>query len=228
MKNLELKEINGGYEDVDSQKRIITGYLSQVDVEDDGKDIIEKGAFTKTLSERRDKIVFLNQHKWEQPHGKFSELYVDNYGLKFTSEKLPDTSYSNDVLKLIDAKIINTASIGYYATKANNVRGNRIIKELILMEGSTVTMGMNSGAIITGLKSLNIKEVELKEKAILKAFRNGTFTDETFTLLELALKELQMQSYELGKKDALLEPTEVTQPEPQNAEILKHLKNFKL
>ena len=37
-----------------------------------------------------------------------------------------------------------------------------------------------------------------------------------------------MQSYELGKKDALLEPTEVTQPEPQNAEILKHLKNFKL
>ena len=61
-------------------------------------------------------------------------------------------------------------------------------------------MGANNNTPFTGFKSLTIKEVNDQYKLILKAFRNGTFTDETFGLLEIALKQLQVQSYELGKK----------------------------
>jgi len=69
-----------------------------------------------------------------------------------------------------------------------------------LYEGSNVTLGANNNTPFTGFKSLTIKEVNDHYKLILKAFRNGTFTDETFGLLEIALKQLQVQSYELGKK----------------------------
>jgi hypothetical protein len=75
-----------------------------------------------------------------------------------------------------------------------------IIKEYKLYEGSNVTLGANPNTPFTGFKSLTIKEVNDHYKLVLKAFRNGTFTDETFGLLEIALKQLQVQSYELGKK----------------------------
>jgi HK97 family phage prohead protease len=221
---IEQKELAGGYSDTDIKSRVIVGYLSQVDVKDSGDDVIEKTAFDKTLSERKNQIMFLNQHNWAQPHGKFAELEVDSYGLKFVSNPLPDTTFSNDTLKLIEAKIIDKTSIGYFAVKAQRMGDVRYIKELKLYEGSTVTMPMNEGAIITGLKSMTIQDIQTKEKEILRAFKSGTFTDETFILLELALKELSAQAFELGKKEALL-PFEKTQ-EPLIVD-LSSIKNFK-
>jgi hypothetical protein len=84
-------------------------------------------------------------------------------------------------------------------------------------------MPMNEGAIITGLKSMTIQDIQTKEKEILRAFKSGTFTDETFILLELALKELSLQAFELGKKEALL-PLNPTQ-EPLID--LESIRNFK-
>ena len=222
--NLEHKEIGGKYEDFDINNRVISGYLSEVDVKDDGGDTIARSAFNKTLQERKNEIFFLNQHDFKQPHGKFAELEMDSYGLKFVSNPLPNTTYSNDVLKLIEAKIITSTSIGYVATKFIGQKGYcRTITELKLYEGSTVTIPMNKGALITGLKSMTLEEISTKEKDLLKAFRNGTFTDETFVLLELALKELQTQSYELGKKEALNKPSNDTD---QAAETLKEVGNI--
>lgn len=230
MKNLEYKSITGGVDDIDSNKRVVTGYLSRFGNTDLDDDIIEEGAFTKTLMERSSQIFFLNQHNWSQPHGKFQELAQDEYGLKFVSQPLPDTTYSNDAIKLYEAGILKEHSIGFstIVSEWNNTTKKRFIKEVKLYEGSNVTLGANPDAIFTGLKSFTKEDINEREKAILKAFRNGTFTDETFTLLELALKELQLQSYELGKKDALTEPTIVTQIEPQDADIVNYLKNFKL
>lgn len=228
MKNIEHKNLEASEKitDVDTNKRVITGYLSQVDVEDKGNDIIEKTAFTKTLSERKNDIYFLNQHDWRQPHGKFAELEVDNYGLKFVSNPLPNTSFSNDTLELVEKGIIQHNSIGYIVTKSQDEGNTRVIKELKLYEGSTVTMAMNDGAIITGLKSMNIEEVKSKEKQILKAFKSGKFTEETFMLLEIALKELQTYTYELGKKEALKQSEKSTQ-EQSLREVNKLITNFK-
>lgn len=230
MKNLERKylEEENKISDIDLKNRVITGYLSQVDVEDKGNDIIERSAFTKTLQERKSQIYFLNQHDFTQPHGKFAELEVDNYGLKFVSNPLPNTSYSNDALELIEKGIIGATSIGYITTKKEMKGNTRIIKELKLYEGSTVTVPMNDGAIITGLKSLTFEEIKTKEAKILKAFRHGKFTDETFTLLELALKDLQTQSYELGKQEALTQSDQSTQTKSLNPEEVDQLiNNFK-
>ena len=211
---INYKSIVGEVKDVDVKKRIVTGYLSNFDNKDHDGDIIVKGAFKKSINERKSEIYFLNQHNWSQPHGKFNVLSEDSKGLYFESTPLIDTSYSTDALKLYEAGIVKEHSIGFVTMNSDYDKKSsaRIIKEVKLYEGSNVTMGANSDTPFTGFKSLNIKEVNEQYKLILKAFRNGDFTDETFTLLEVALKQLQKQSYELGKKSLIneAEPMQVT------------------
>lgn len=231
MKNLEYKDITGGVEDVDAKKRVVTGYLSKFDNIDHHNDIMDAKAFNKTLAERKDNIFFLNQHEWKQPHGKFAELYTDSYGLKFVSNPLPDTSYSKDALILYEEGIIKEHSVGFVTEKDEYKDGVRTIKEVKLYEGSNVTLGANSQAIFTGLKSLTQEDIEDRVKSILKAFKRGNFTDETFTLLEIALKDLQTKSFELGKK-TLNEPDKTTLIEPyitiKGSDIENIFKNFKI
>lgn len=227
---LSYKSIVGEVKDVDTKKRVITGYLSGFDNKDYDNDIIVKGAFKKSIDERKNDIYFLNQHNWSQPHGKFSVLQEDSKGLYFESEPLIDTSYSSDTLKLYEAGIVKEHSIGFqtilsdFDTKASA----RIIKEVKLYEGSNVTLGANPETPFTGFKSLTLKEVNNQHKLILKAFRDGTFTDDTFSLLEIALKQLQKQAYELGKKSlSNKEPLIINTPlEVEPISIIETIKNF--
>lgn len=202
---LEVKRNNEkSVSDVDLKNRVVTGYLSSFDNVDHSGDIIVKGAYTKTLKERRNEIVFLNQHRWEQPHGKFAVLQEDQKGLYFESEPLIKTSYSEDALKLYDAGIMTDHSVGFVTITKETKGQNRILKELKLYEGSNVTIGDNPNTPFTGFKSLSLTETNDKISTILKFFKNGTVTDETFYLLEIALKDLQKQAYEIGS--TLLKP----------------------
>ena len=98
---LEFKSLFGEVKDVDTTGRRITGYLSAFGNKDHDEDIMEKGAFSKSINERKSDIFFLNQHNWAQPHGKFNVLKEDNFGLYFESEPLiKGVSYSDDVLKM--------------------------------------------------------------------------------------------------------------------------------
>ena len=232
MKTIEIKNTStGATKDVDTTKRIVTGYLSVFGNIDLDGDIIEKGAFAKTLMERKNSIFFLNQHNWQQPLSKFSTLIEDDKGLFFESNPIPATTYGDDVLKLYDAGVLDQHSIGFNTviSEYNKQTDVRTLKELKLYEGSVVTMAANPKAVLLGVKSYTLDEVQNKEKQILKAFRNGTFTDETFILLEIALKELSLQSYELGKTDSLelIEPITIT-PNKLEPSIIETLKTFNL
>jgi hypothetical protein len=103
-----------------------------------------------------------------------------------------------------------------------------------------VTLGANPNTPFTGFKSLTFEEANDQILRIVKLCRNGSLTDESFALLDLALKQLQLHSYELGKKslEEQQEPTiEVTQVEPEpivdeskekEQELIKIFKNFSL
>lgn len=201
---LEIKDLTGEVKDIDTTGRRVTGYLSKFGNVDHDNDIIEAGAFKKSVNERFNSIFFLNQHNWKQPHGKFAVLKEDSYGLYFESEKLPDTTYSNDALKLYEAGIVKEHSIGFAVMKSGwqgkEWESTRIIKEVKLFEGSNVTLGANSDTPFLGFKSLEMTDIKDRSNNIVKALRNGTFTDETFGLLEIALKQMQLQAYELGKQ----------------------------
>ena len=216
---LEYKDLSGAVKDIDLKGRIITGYLSNFGNKDFDGDIIEQGAFSKSINERKNQIYFLNQHQWNQPHGKFSLLKEDSKGLYFESEPLLDTTYSSDVLKLYAAGVIKEHSIGFNVIKSDGKHGDRSIKEIKLYEGSNVTLGANPDTPFTGFKS-TLKEVEDRTTTIYKAIRNGDFTDETFIILEYALKQLQQEAYQLGK--SLQEPSIADTKEP----IIDILKEF--
>jgi HK97 family phage prohead protease len=226
---LDFKSFENSVKDVDVKRRIVTGYLSAFGNKDYDNDIIEKGAFSKTISERKDNIFFLNQHNWRQPHGKFAVLQEDEKGLYFESMPLTDTTYSDDALKLYEAGIVKEHSIGFNVVKSEHDKksGIRTIKEIKLYEGSNVTLGANPDTPFTGFKSLTLQEVNDRAKTILKAFRNGTFTDETFVLLEFALKELQNQAYLLGTKSQVItEPLQNTQSDNTADYINEYLKSI--
>ena len=189
----------GAVKDVDTKGRVITGYLSSFENIDNDNDVMVKGAFKKSIAERRNSIYFLNQHNFAQPHGRFAVLKEDVKGLYFESEPLINTSYSEDALKLYEAGIMKEHSIGFVTINKEQKSGIRYIQEVKLYEGSNVTLGSNSDTPFTGFKSLTLKDTNEKISLILKFFKTGTVTDDTFNLLELSLKDLQRHAYELGK-----------------------------
>lgn len=224
---LEFKSIFGSVNDVDTKNHIVTGYLADFGTKDYDDDVIEKGAFTKTIKERMNDIYFLNQHNWEKPHGFFKVLKEDSKGLYFESNPLIDTTYSSDLIKLYAAGIVKEHSIGFSVTKAiQGENWKRTIKEVKLYEGSNVTLGANPNTPFMGFKNRTIGEINDQLTRILKAVKSGSFTDETFMQLEIALKQLQLESFELGKK-ALDEPVKIiTQTnEPLIIDTLKSFTN---
>lgn len=218
MKNLEEKTIVGSLKDLDLTKRVATGYLSGIGNKDHVGDIITKGAFVKSINERMDKIFFLNQHKWDQPHGKFKVLEEQAKNLYFESQPLPDTSYSNDLLKLYDAGIVTKHSIGFVTIKDEFSKEDdaRIIKEVKLYEGSNVTMPANDNTDFLGLKTDNPKESANQIKRIMKMLRSGDVTDDTMTLLEIALKQYEAYLIKLAEKVAAEPSTKDTPQEPSD------------
>lgn len=217
----EKKSIAGAVNDVDVKKRIVTGYLSAFGNKDAYNDIIENGAYSKTLNERKGRIFFLNQHNWDQPHGKFQLLQEDAKGLYFESTPLIDTTYSTDLLKLYEAGIINEHSIGYETVKADKKDGVRYLREIKLYEGSNVTLGANPETPFLGLKAGHKKAAD-QVKRIVKMLRDGNLTDDTFTRLEIALKQYETELIELGKK-SLQEPAERATP---NEPVINALNEF--
>jgi uncharacterized protein len=212
---MEIKN-SGLVQDVNG--RIITGYLSNFGNVDFDNDIIEKGAFSKTITENKSGIFFLNQHNWKQPLAKFKVLQEDEKGLYFESEPIANTTYGNDVIELYKSGLVGEHSIGFSTIKADYDKkaGLRTIKEVKLYEGSAVTLGANPQTPFLGIKSN--KEVEV----YIKALRNGNFTDELALQLEAILKSISLDK---------LEPVETTpiEIEPINIkqqEIIKTLNQF--
>lgn len=201
------KDFVGSVKDVDRTSRRVSGYLSTWDVKDHDGDIAVKGMFDKTVRERgpqgKNEIFFLNQHNWAQPHGKFAELGEDQKGLFFVSNKMPNTTFSNDVLELYSEGIIKEHSFGYEILNEefDKEKDANMLLEVKLYEGSNVTLGANPNTPFTGFKSMKLQDLKERTHNIMGMIRNGTVTDETMQLLTIALKELQSIAYHMGKNE---------------------------
>ena len=224
---LELKN-SGTVKDVDSQSRVVSGYLSSFGNVDSDYDIIVKGAFAKSIAERKDKIFYLLQHNWEKPLGKFNVLQEDEKGLYFEAE-IANTSYGNDLIELYSTGIVNEHSIGYNTIQSEFDTNTQIrtIKEVKLWEGSAVTLGANSATPFTGFKS-ELKDLQEKQSKIIKAIKEGNFTDETFIMLEYSLKQLMAEAYELKSTQNEQEPPVSTLKSIEPQEINNLFTNFKI
>jgi len=183
---------NGLVKDVDTEGRTVTGYFAAFHNKDTDGDVIIPGAFTKSVKERgpegKGRIFHLWQHWTSDILGKPHVLKEDAHGLYFES-KIAKTTLGNDVLQLYLDGIVNEHSIGFNVIQSEKSEEENTvtIKEVRLWEGSTVTWGANENTPSTGVKSASKQDLQKHVERINKAFKSGTYTDDTFELLQIEL-----------------------------------------
>lgn len=155
----EYKTMLFDVEDYDEEQGIFSGYGSVFGNVDDGGDVVEPGAFTKTIAECADrvKILALHNDSW-LPVGKPLELREDARGL-FLRGKISDTSMGRDIKVLLRDRVLNELSIGYDPIVFDyDDQGIRHLREVKLWEVSIVTWAMNPAAKITDYKAVETAE----------------------------------------------------------------------
>ena len=201
---LLYKNLQQGIADVDVKKGIVTGYFSSFDNMDSDGDVIRKGAFTKTIKENFQRVRHLLDHDATKSVGKIQLLQEDAKGLYYES-KAGRHTLGRDFLLMVEDGLINEHSIGFVTIKQKNMGGYNEITEVKLYEGSSLQgWGANEMTPITGMK--NFETVSQMMDNILKAIKNGKYTDETFAKLELQFLQLQKELAEL--KEASVETPE--------------------
>lgn len=140
----ELKQVD--------ENGIFEGYAAVFGNVDSWGDILEQGAFTKTLSKRANRIKICYQHNPMQPIGVPLELREDTKGL-YIKGKISQTTLGKDVLQLMRDGVITELSIGYNTIKYEMDGPYRRLKEVELWEISPVTWAANELALITSVKT---------------------------------------------------------------------------
>jgi HK97 family phage prohead protease len=143
-KRLEIKEV--------TDQGTFEGLLSPYGNVDGGDDVVEPGAYTKTLKEQGVVRPLLWQHKPDQPIGQI-ELEDRPDGLWAKGKLLLDIPKGKEAYTLLKAGVVKALSIGFQSVKDSVEGGVRHLKEIRLYEGSLVTFPMNEMALIRSVKA---------------------------------------------------------------------------
>lgn len=192
------KTITGGVVDVDSTGRRVVMNWSATDQVDFDNDLITPKAYAKTISERGPSgaglIYWLTDHYpvTDNIAGKLDSISMEGKYLQAIGIA-SNTTKGNDVLQLYLDGIIKQHSVGFVPVRTENAKDHRIIHEVMLFEGSSVLWGANidTSTVSVGKSLLSADECADELDKLLKAWRNGTYTDDTFGLLEIRIKQIQ-------------------------------------
>lgn len=140
----EIKEDNGGF--------VIEGYGSVFGNVDSYGDIVEKGAFRKSIAARQPKMLW--QHKSDVPVGVWDVIREDDKGL-YLKGRFADTQTGREARELAKMGAISGLSIGFMTVDSefDKKKNIRYLKEVDLYEISLVTFPANEEAAITAVKN---------------------------------------------------------------------------
>jgi HK97 family phage prohead protease len=139
-----------------SEDGTFTGYASLFGVEDLGRDVVQAGAFTKSLkSKPASKVKMLRGHDTSEPIGVWDSIVEDARGLKVTGRLILTTVKGRETYELMKAGALDGMSIGYRTKKDSHDRKKnvRLLQELELHEISIVTFPMLPTATISRVKN---------------------------------------------------------------------------
>ncbi|MEM7440758.1 MAG: HK97 family phage prohead protease [Pseudomonadota bacterium] len=147
---LDLERKFCALDEVSGDGAVVSGYASLFGVADQGDDIVENGAYAKSLAEIKKSgrsIKMLWQHDPACPIGVWDEVREDKRGLWVKGRILPEVQAGAEALALLKAGAIEGLSIGYRTIRAaKSANGGRLLHELDLWEVSLVTFPMLPGA----------------------------------------------------------------------------------
>ena len=188
------KGLNQGFTDSDMKQGIVSGYFAVFGNKDLDGDVIEPGAFAKTVMERgpqgKQLIKYLLDHDKNKVVAKITNLYEDSKGLRYEA-KIGTHTAGQDFQKMIESELINQHSFGFRTIKEQYDAQSKsnMIKEVMMYEGSAVQfLGANPETTFIDLKSEEdaFNYLERLEKFI----KTSDATDETIFKLENQLKSL--------------------------------------
>lgn len=162
---LEVKSID--------EQGVFEGYGSVFGVEDHYRDVVEPGAFAKSLAKwrARDKFpALLWQHETDKPIGVYEDMAEDERGLYVRGRLLIDgVALAREAWALLKAGAIGGLSIGYRAvSEERDKSGVNRLKEIDLWETSLVTFPANEAAAVTGIKTIRDFEKFLRDSGFSK------------------------------------------------------------
>jgi hypothetical protein len=127
----------------------VAGYASLFATPDDARDLIVRGAFRRSLSERGPGgIRFLWQHDPARPIGVWDRVFEDARGLRVEGRLLTGTAAGADAVQLVAGGALDGLSIGFRTRSARRdpATGVRRVFDIDLWEVSLVTFPLHPGA----------------------------------------------------------------------------------
>ena len=152
---IERKEAAFELKKEPDQDGAFEGYASVFGIVDQGMDVVERGAFGKSIGSGR-KVKMLWQHDQQKVIGVWDEVKEDERGLFVSGRLLKGVAQAEEAMVLMRAGAIDSMSIGYRTIEAIPEGGGRIRKlmEVELHEISLVTFPMLPDAKVTAMKSV--------------------------------------------------------------------------
>ncbi len=142
--------------DVVEKDGTFSGYASLFGAVDLGKDMVERGAFAKSLRTRgASGVRMLFQHDPNEPIGTWLDIREDQRGLFVKGKLAQGVLKARETLELMREGALDGLSIGFRTIKAKTegATGIRRILEADLWEISVVTFPMLPGARVHAVKN---------------------------------------------------------------------------
>jgi len=162
---MEYKDFKMEIKSIDEQG-IFEGYASVFGVKDAYNDVVERGAFQRTIDHSKGKVPIFFNH--EKEIGMTLEMHEDQYGLWNKGQLFISDDSKQELSDARDAYIImkrkkelgvkQPQSFGYSAIKYDyDSEGTRRLKEVKLYEVSLATIPANELAVVNEVKANTIK-----------------------------------------------------------------------
>ena len=211
--------------DADTAAGVVKGYGSVFGNVDSDGDVINKGAYKKTIQENGQRIKYLYQHDMDKPLGKMIHLEEDDKGLMFEAQ-IPKTQLGKDVVELMKAGVITENSVGILPIqKEMGSDGYRHINEVKLFEISAVTLAANDQAMIMDVKgNVDPEKIANRYDKLAQLIRKGEISDDLGYALEAEILKLK-SIYVNVTQPMNIEITEPIEVKADNSEIYNYLFN---
>lgn len=217
-----------------NENGMIAGYFSTYDIEPDSYgDIVEKGAFTKTIAKRAESghpFPLCFNHDFSAVIGSVKTIEDTEKGPYIEAEFL-DTQLAQDVRKMLQSGAIYQFSFAYDVlnsrkpTEDESAKGiTNVLTELDVFEISVVTVPANQNAVATEVKAgrRNRKADELIIRECIKSLESllDDGADDTEN------EEVKNEEIEPEVNEASEEPME-SENSKKAAELLEKIKTIK-
>ncbi len=196
---MERKDFKFALQELD-ERGSFKGYASVFGAVDSYKDVVEAGAFRKTLRENKH-FPMLWSHDTNQPLG-IIRGEEDEKGLRVEGSFNMDVQKAVEIRSLVKQGAVNGLSIGYETVKEipDKQTGVRRLKEIELWEVSPCVFQACPGAVISEVKSAPL------DRAVASLLRRKALG------LDIGEEERELLRQAAAKIGALLGPTEPARP----------------